>query len=91
MPGPLERYRLGKLKTRRRDAGKGLFSDALNTVTKILPSSDRNARDQFSGETHAVLKLKSGVGRANYMGPGTRIGRRILRGNPPRTQMDEES
>ena len=63
-----------------------------NRVTKILPSSDKNARDGWDDEKHGILLLPNGkFGRANYMGPGTHLMQRLKRGDPPRTAMDELS
>ena len=55
-----------------------------------LPSSDRGARPGFAGEKHAIQILPNGkLGRANYMGPGTQVVKRIKRGDPPRTLSDK--
>lgn len=73
--------------------GTGIFSritNFLNKATNILPSSDSNARPQFSGEKHAVFKLPNGLpGRANFAGPGTRILERLRRQDPPRNLTDK--
>ena len=53
--------------------------------------TDPTAREGFQGEKHAILKLANGVGRANFMGPGTAIVERIARGDPPRTYADKVS
>ena len=63
-----------------------------NKITKILPSSDDNAREGWDDEKHAVLLLPNGkYGRANFEGPGTHIIERLKRNDPPRTAMDELS
>ena len=63
----------------------GIVQKAIN----FIPDSDENARAQYPGERHALLKLKNGkMGRANYMGPGTQIIERLKRGDPPRTYSD---
>lgn len=83
--------------------GEGLLSNilrsGLDTITSgtlatklknIIPSSDETARPAFKGEKHAILKLPNGrMGIASYMGPGTAIGERLKRGDPPRTESDK--
>jgi len=55
----------------------------------MLPRADENARTQYRGEHHALLKLPNGrYGFANYAGPGTEIVKRVKRGDPPRTVVD---
>lgn len=68
----------------------GVWSGELGTaVRNMVPSSDENARPQFPGEKHAILKLPNGkYGTANYMGPGTQLEKRLRRGDPPRTMSD---
>ena len=59
---------------------------------KYLPSGDKTARNGWEDEKHAIIRLKNGLyGRANYMGPGTHLEERVMRGDPPRTEMDELS
>ena len=78
--------------------GKELGSKASDLATgeigtalrNLIPSSDANARPQFPGEKHAILKLPNGKwGQANYMGPGTELEKRLIRGDPPRTMSDK--
>lgn len=46
----------------------------------------------FPGEYHAILKLPDGsYGKANYMGPGTQLIKRLERGDQPRTYTDKVS
>lgn len=55
-----------------------------------IPDSDETARPGFQGEKHAILKLPNGkYGVANYMGPGTNLVERLIRGDPPRTEVDK--
>lgn len=64
--------------------------DVGTAILNALPSSDENARPQFAGEKHGILKLPNGkYGRASYMGPGTQIEKRLKRGDPPRTDADK--
>jgi len=72
--------------------GSGILDSlksAVTTVRNALPSSDANARPLFPGETHAVLKVNGLPANANYMGPGTKIVQRIMRGDPPRSESDK--
>jgi hypothetical protein len=58
-------------------------------VRNLIPSSDAGARPQYPGEKHAILKLPNGkYGMANFMGPGTELEKRLMRGDPPRTMVD---
>lgn len=68
-----------------------IYASGPATVLKnILPNSDDNARPQFEGERHAILRLPNGrTGFGNYIGPGTRVAERIARGDPPRTEIDK--
>jgi hypothetical protein len=76
--------------------GDGLFNTITEALGKVaqkarnaLPSSDENARELSEGENHAVLSVNGLPGNANYMGPGTKIVKRIMRGDPPRTLSDK--
>lgn len=61
-----------------------------SSVKNLLPKMDKNARRQYPGEHHALLKLPNGrMGFANYMGPGTEIVKRIKKGDPARTPSDK--
>mgnify|MGYP003639398799 CR=1 FL=1 len=61
-------------------------------IRNALPDSDETARPGFAGERHAILKLANGKnGVANYMGPDTSIIKRLKRGDPGRTAVDEVS
>ena len=79
--------------------GRGFLSDFKNAIvnkanvlSNLVPDSDANARPLFKGEVHAFLKLKNNkISRANYMGPGTELVKRLKRGDPPRTFSDKES
>ena len=63
---------------------------AQKVISNLAPSSDENARPLYDGEMHAMLKLPNGkMGRANYVGPGTQIEKRLARGDPPRSYMDK--
>ena len=82
------------------DSLKNVFSGAKNlafgevgtAISNAVPDSDDNARPLFPGEVHTVLKLPNGkMGRANFMGPGTKLVQRLKRGDPPRTFSDKES
>lgn len=53
---------------KRNKRGRG-FGDIITAVKNVLPSSDSNARYQYPGEKHAILKLGNGkFGTANYSG-----------------------
>jgi hypothetical protein len=83
------------------DAGKSIYdkvaqasdiyaSGPATVLKNIIPNSDDNARPQFEGERHAILRLPNGrTGFGNYIGPGTRVAERIARGDPPRTEIDK--
>jgi len=59
-------------------------------VKNIIPASDATARPGFVGENHMVLKLGNGKpGIANWAGPGTKVLKRLKRGDPPRTAVDK--
>ena len=68
----------------------GIWTGDIGTsLRNMVPSSDVNARKQYPGEAHAILKLPNGkYGTANYMGPGTQLEKRLRRGDPPRTPVD---
>lgn len=64
-------------------------SELATTARNMLPSSDANARDGYAGELHAVLQLPNGKsGVANYLGPGTQVVKRLRRGDPARSVVD---
>jgi len=66
------------------------LSQILADVSNKFPDSDKNARPISAGEHHQLLKLRNNrFGRGNYSGPGTRIAKRIRRGDPPRTETDK--
>jgi len=48
----------------------GIWTGDIGTsLRNMVPSSDSNARPQYPGEMHAILKLPNGkYGTANYMG-----------------------
>ena len=59
-------------------------------IKNIIPASDETARPGFVGEKHMVLKLSNGKpGIANWAGPGTKVLKRLKRGDPPRTAVDK--
>lgn len=68
----------------------GIWTGDIGTsLRNMVPSSDSNARPQFPGEMHAILKLPNGkYGTANFAGPGTHLEARLRRGDPPRTPVD---
>ena len=68
-----------------------LYESEIGTdLINALPSSDETARPKFAGEKHAILQLANGkYGIANYMGPGTQVVKRLVRGDPPRTLADK--
>ena len=80
------------------DILKGLYkapevyaSQTAKNLIDLIPSTDDTARKGFQGEKHAILKLKNGVGVANWMGPGTSVINRLNRGpggDPGRTTSD---
>ncbi len=75
-------------------AGEGLldvFNKGLARLSNAFPSNkDGLARPLQPGEHHAILKLKSGVGRANYCGPGSRLDTRLRPPKAvPRTEVDK--
>jgi hypothetical protein len=68
------------------------LTKAVNYISNMFPSSDMNATIIEPDEKHGVLILPNGkIGRANYMGPGTNLIKRLKRGDKPRTEMDELS
>ena len=79
--------------------GEGIISAIKKLVNKVpsttdilnlIPGSDDTARPSYPGEKHAILKLNNGkYGVANYMGPGTQLEKRLIRGDPPRTLSDK--
>ena len=70
---------------------KDAFNRGLAYLSNKFPSnSDGLARPVMPGEHHAILKLKSGVGRANFCGPGTRLDVRLKPPKAvPRTEVDK--
>jgi hypothetical protein len=65
------------------------FGEAGTAFSNMLPNSDDNARPQYPGEHHAVMKLPNGrFGRANYMGRGTKVIKRLKLNDPGRTPSD---
>lgn len=75
--------------------GKGVVDTivkGINYVSNLFPASDKEGTNIEAGEKHGVLILPNGkIGRANYMGPGTNLVKRLKRGDKPRTAMDELS
>jgi hypothetical protein len=71
-------------------AFSGAYTSKAGTyIRNKIPNSDENARQQYPGEKHAILKLKNGkFGTANYMGPGTNLITRIKNEDPARTESD---
>ena len=66
-------------------------SQTAKNLIDLIPSTDDTARKGYPGEKHAILKLKNGVGVANWMGPGTSVINRLNRGpdgDPGRTTSD---
>jgi hypothetical protein len=67
--------------------GKGVVDTivkGINYVSNLFPSSDKEATEIEAGEKHGVLILPNGkIGRANYMGPGTNLIKRLKRGDKP--------
>lgn len=47
--------------------------------------------DGESGELHAILQTPEGLKKANYMGPGTQLIKRLKRGDKPLTPADKVS
>lgn len=80
----------GKFAYKHKDDLVDLYTGPLATeIRNLIPSSDETARPGFTGEAHAILKLKKGgFGIGNFCGPGTRVIERIKRGDPPRTLVD---
>lgn len=77
---------IGRLASIPRGAVERIAAD----VSNVFPDSDLNARPIYPGEHHQLLKLPNKkFGRANYSGPGTRIVKRLERGDPPRTEVDQ--
>ena len=68
---------------------KVLSGNLATKIKNIIPSSDSNARKQYPGEMHTLLKTGKWMGIANYMGPGTDIVTRIKNDDPPRTLADK--
>jgi len=75
--------------------GQGIVDSAvkaINYISNMFPSSDKNATEIEPDEKHGILILPNGkFGRSNYMGPGTNLMKRLKRGDVPRTAMDELS
>ena len=75
--------------------GEGIVDkvfQGINYLSNKFKPSDENATETEANEKHGVLILPNGkIGRANYMGPGTNLIKRIKRGDKPRTAMDELS
>ena len=63
-------------------------SQTAKNLIDLIPSTDDTARKGYAGEKHAILKLKNGVGVANFMGPGTSVINRLNRNDPGRTKSD---
>lgn len=64
----------------------------INYISNKFNPSDKEATEIEAEEKHGVLILPNGkIGRANYMGPGTNLIKRLKRGDKPRTEMDELS
>ncbi len=78
-----EEYEKGEIKGEDIE-GEGILS----SIRGFMAGDRETARPGFKGERHALLKLKNGVGKANYMGPGTHVSERLARGDPPRTMED---
>jgi hypothetical protein len=83
----------GKFLTKAGKMASDLYaSDIGKAVQNIIPSSDETARPGFAGEKHAILQLPNGkYGVANYMGPGTKVIKRLKRGDAPRTLSDKSA
>jgi hypothetical protein len=65
------------------------FGEVGTAISNLIPDSDSKARPLFVGEKHALLKLPNGkMGRANFMGPGTQVVKRLKRGDVGRTPSD---
>jgi hypothetical protein len=64
------------------------FGKVGTAISNFAPNSDANARPLFPGEQHAFLRVGNSVGRANFMGPGTEIVKRLKRGDTGRTKAD---
>jgi hypothetical protein len=75
--------------------GEGIMDTivkGINYVSNKFKPSDKEATEIEAGEKHGILILPNGkIGRANYMGPGTNLIKRLKRGDKPRTEMDELS
>ena len=68
------------------------FGNVGTAISNAMPDSDATARPLYPGEIHTLLKLPNGkYGRANYMGPGSQLLKRLQRNDPPRTYSDKES
>jgi hypothetical protein len=75
------------------DIGKKLpdmySSETATYIKNMIPDSDTNARPQYPGEKHAVIRLANGkLGIANFLGPGTKIVLRTKRNDPGRSYTD---
>lgn len=86
---PIDKYFLPNI------YGTGIWKTiikGINYISNKFPASDEYATNIEEGEEHGVLLLPNGkFGRANYMGPGTEVLKRLKRGDVPRTAMDELS
>lgn len=64
-------------------------SETATYIKNMLPDSDKNARPQYPGEKHAVIRLPNGrLGISNFLGPGTKIVLRTKRNDPGRSYTD---
>ena len=69
--------------------GAGLLANAYQAGLRY--KNVNNSEKQFPGETHTILKVDDGYKVANYMGPGTQVKKRLLRGDEPVSDMDAVS
>jgi len=59
----------------------GPVGTTISNLTSKLINKNPKWKSGFSGEKHAVLPTKYGLTRANYAGPGTKLERRLTRGD----------
>ena len=69
--------------------GAGLLANAYQAGLRY--KNVNNNEKQFPGETHTILKVNGANMVANYMGPGTNVKKRLLRGDEPVSDMDSIS
>lgn len=69
---------------------RGLSGKFITKLKNKIPPGDPSWAKQFTGEKHVPIRLPNGkFSIANYGGPGTKILKRLQRGDKPRTISDK--